>query len=156
MSITLEGSIECRLDSKGRVLFPAVFREQLSSVIDNGFVLKRSMQRKCVELYPSPEWAKMKKGLSKLNRFNKKQNDFIRIFMAGVRQVSLDSAGRLQIPKDLTTFAGLGSDIVMASTAGIIEIWNKSMYEATLDEYTDDDQGNLAEEVFGVMDLNEE
>lgn len=156
MSITLEGSMECRLDSKGRVLFPAVFKEQLAAVIDNGFVLKRSMQRKCIELYPSPEWAKMKKGLSKLNRFNRKHNDFIRIFMAGVRQVSLDGTGRLQIPKDLTNYAGLEGDIVLASTAGIIEIWNKSKYEAALGEYKEEEIGTLAEEVFGEMDFNEE
>lgn len=155
MSLTLFGAQECRLDSKGRVMLPATFREQLGDVIGQGFVLKRSMARKCVEIYPKPEWERMMKGLGKLNRFNRKHNDFIRVFMAGVRMVELDNAGRLQIPRDLTVFAGLESDLMLASTAGIIEIWSRDRYEATLSEFSEEELGKLAEEVFGDIDFNE-
>ena len=53
------------------------------------------------------EWKVLMEKLSGLNRFNRKNNDFIRRFTAGVRTVELDSNGRLQIPRDLIAFAGV-------------------------------------------------
>lgn len=153
MSLNLIGAYDCRLDAKGRVMIPVTLKSQLQPVLSRGLILKRSVFRKCIEVYPMPEWEKIMKGISKLNRFNRKHNDFIRIFMAGVRQVELDGTGRLQIPKDLAVFAGLSNDIVVATTAEVIEIWDKELYEATLTEYTD--IGDLAEEVLGGIDFNE-
>lgn len=153
MSLNLIGAHDCRLDVKGRVMIPATLKAQLQPVLSRGLIVKRSVFRKCIEVYPMPEWEKIMKGISKLNRFNRKHNDFIRIFMAGVRQVELDGSGRLQIPKDLAVFAGLRNDIVVATTAEVIEIWDKELYESTLTEYTD--IGDLAEEVLGGIDFNE-
>ena len=67
----------------------------------NGFVIKKSVFYKCLELYPKAEWEKEMAGIDKLNRFVKKNNDFIRAFTAGVKMVEIDATGRLLIPKDL-------------------------------------------------------
>ena len=64
-----------------------------------------------------------------LNRFNRKNNDFIRRFSAGVKIVDLDNAGRLLIPKDLLQFAGIDKEVVVSSAVNIVEIWDKNKYE---------------------------
>ena len=74
------------------------------------------------QLYPMREWNIMMERINKLNKFKKKNNDFIRRFTAGVKLVELDATGRIQIPKDLCDFAGIQKQVVMSSSANIIEI----------------------------------
>lgn len=145
------GTYECKVDVKGRLMFPVAFKNQLEGSISEGFVIKRSIFRKCLELYPMAEWNIESKRINNLNRFVKKNVDFIRKFMAGVKTVELDSTGRLLIPKDLTLYSNIKKEIVLASVVNKIEIWDKSEYEAAVD-YDPDEFANLAEEVMGEKD----
>ena len=90
-----------------------------------------------------------------MNRFVKKNNDFIRMFTAGVRMVEADSTARIQIPKDLINFAGIEKQIVLASVGNIVEIWDKDQYENTVND-TSVDFGVLAEEVMGSANKSTE
>ena len=90
--------------------------------------------------------------VNKLNRFNKKNNDFIRRFTAGVKLLDVDATGRLLIPKDLINHAEISKEVVVSSVVNILEIWDKGLYEKAIDEATTD-FAILAEEVMG--DQNE-
>lgn len=130
-------------------MVPAPLKKQLPS-LESGFVLKRSVFDKCVELWPKSEWDLMMLKINGLNRFVKKNNDFIRKFMAGVKMVEIDDAGRLLITKDLIDFAGISKDLVLTSKVNIIEIWDKDLYEQSISG-DDMDFSNLAEEVMGNL-----
>jgi len=145
------GTYECKVDVKGRLMFPVAFKGQLEKVLSKGFVIKRSIFRKCLELYPMEEWDLESKRINSLNRFRKKNVDFIRKFMAGVKSVELDSTGRLLIPKDLITYSDIKKEIVLASVVNKIEIWDKSEYEKAVD-YDPDEFADLAEEVMGDVE----
>lgn len=147
---TFLGVYECTADAKGRLMMPVAFKKQLHPVMDKGFVLKRSVFQKCLELYSLDEWEKVMSGINKLNRFNKKNMDFIRMFNAGVKSVELDANGRLLLSKDLMEFAGISKDIVMASAINMIEIWDKAKYEQSVND-PNVDFGSLAEEVMGGL-----
>lgn len=142
------GTYECKVDAKGRLLLPAPLKKQLAASIQDGFVLKRSVFQPCLELYPMSEWNLMMDKINKLNRFVKKNNDFIRRFTAGVKVVDIDALGRLLIPKDLTGFASISKDVVLSSAVNIVEIWDKDLYEKSLDN-SDVDFADLAEDVMG-------
>ena len=144
----LIGTYECKVDTKGRVMMPIALKKQLSKLINEGFVLKRSVFNHCIEMYPLSEWAKLMDKLNDLNRFNKKNNDFIRRFTAGVKSVEMDNSGRFLISKDLIKYASIDKEIVVSSSVNILEIWNKSTYEKVINEATLD-FGVLAEEVMG-------
>ena len=120
----------------------------------DGFVLKRSVFQPCLELYPMSEWNILMLKINKLNRFKKKNNDFIRRFTAGVKVVEVDSAGRLLIPKDLISFSGILKDVVLASSVNILEIWDKNKYEQAIDDAASD-FADLAEEVMGQEDSDD-
>ena len=135
-------------------MLPAALKRQLSPVLQKGFVLKRSVFQKCLELYPMDEWEILMKRINKLNRFKKKNNDFIRRFTAGVRVIEVDNAGRLLIPKDLYAFAGISKNIVVSSAINIVEIWDKEKYEVAIDDAAQD-FADLAEEVMGQDDESE-
>ena len=89
--------------------------------------------------------------VNKLNRFKKKNNDFIRRFTAGVKLIEMDASGRLLVSKDLIAFAGISKDIVMSSVGNIMEIWDKDNYEKAIDDAVGD-FADLAEEVMGQDD----
>ncbi|MBC7524333.1 MAG: division/cell wall cluster transcriptional repressor MraZ [Flavobacterium sp.] len=145
---SLIGTYECKVDAKGRLLLPAPFKKQLTASLQDGFVLKRSVFQPCLELYPMSEWNVLMHKINKLNRFVKKNNDFIRRFTAGVKVVEIDNLGRLLMPKDLTSFAKISKDIVLTSGINIIEIWDKELYEKAIDESVVD-FADLAEDVMG-------
>lgn len=142
------GTYECKADAKGRVMLPVALKNQLSPVLQQGFVLKRGVFQPCLELYPMEEWNVLMQKVNKLNRFKKKNNDFIRRFTAGVKMVEVDATGRLLIPKDLVAFAGIHKEIVLSSAINIIEIWDKDKYEQAIDDAAVD-FADLAEEVMG-------
>ena len=145
---TLIGTYECKADAKGRLLLPVALKKQLASSMGSGFVLKRAVFQSCLELYPMEEWEALMQKVNKLNRFKKKNNDFIRRFTAGVKPIELDASGRLLIPKDLVGFANITKEVVVSSAVNIIEIWDKDLYEKAIDDAAND-FADLAEEVMG-------
>lgn len=149
------GTYECKADSKGRLMLPAPLKKQLASGLDAGFVLKRSVFQPCLELYPMAEWNVMMAKINKLNRFVKKNNDFIRRFTAGVKIVEIDAAGRLLIPRGLVVFAEIDKDVVLSSAVNIVEIWDKDKYEKSIDDSVVD-FADLAEEVMGNLNDGED
>lgn len=144
----LIGTYECKADTKGRIMMPIAMKKQLSKVGDDSFVLKRAVFNPCLELYPIQEWIQLMQKVNALNRFSKKNNDFIRRFNAGVKTIEMDASGRLLIPKDLISHAEISKNIVISSAINILEIWDKSLYEKAINEATLD-FGALAEEVMG-------
>ncbi|KAF2335359.1 division/cell wall cluster transcriptional repressor MraZ [Flavobacterium ginsenosidimutans] len=152
---TIVGTYECKVDAKGRLMMPAPLKKQLTPSLQDGFVLKRSVFQPCLELYPMVEWDAMMKKINKLNRFVKKNNDFIRRFTAGVKVVEVDALGRLLVPKDLVTFASISKDVVFSSAVNIVEIWDKDLYEKSISG-EDMDFADLAEEVMGNINDDED
>lgn len=134
-------------------MLSAPLKKQLDDVLHEGFVLKRSVFQPCLELYPMQEWNIMMAKINKLNRFVKKNNDFIRRFTAGVKMVEVDASGRILIPKDLCVFAGIEKQIVLSSAVNIIEVWDKDKYENAIEDVSD--FAELAEEVMGNLDVDE-
>ncbi len=152
--LNLIGTYECKADIKGRVMVPSSLKKQLTPVMANGFVIKRAVFQSCLEMYPMAEWNALMEKVGTLNRFNRKNNDFIRRFTAGVKTVELDAAGRLLIPKDLLLFAGIKKEIVVSSAINIVEIWDKEKYEKAINDAASD-FADLAEDVMGdVSDAN--
>tara|TARA_B100001765_G_scaffold214959_1_gene184591 strand:+ start:55397 stop:55816 length:420 start_codon:yes stop_codon:yes gene_type:complete len=129
-------------------MMPAALKKQLAKELQEGFVVKRSVFNSCLELWPMSEWEVMMQKLNGLNRFVKKNVEFIRRFTAGVKMVEADASGRLLIPKDLITFAAISKDIVLTSGGNIIEIWDLVAYETAVSN-EDGDFASLAEEVMG-------
>ncbi|ROI07834.1 division/cell wall cluster transcriptional repressor MraZ [Chryseobacterium sp. H3056] len=149
------GTYECRIDDKGRLKLPAALVKQMGDFDEGSFVIKRAVFQPCLELYPMTVWEQLMKKLNGLNRFVKKNADFIRQFTAGVKVVELDNAGRLQISKDLTHFAHLKKEIVITSAGELLEIWDKEAYENVI-ATSEENFAKLAEEVMGNLSFDDE
>ncbi len=146
--MTLIGTYECKMDVKGRLILPQALRKQLLSYGVGNFILKRSVFEKALELYPEKEWSVVFSEVSKLNRFVRKNAQFIRSFTAGVKILEIEESGRLLVSKDLIAYAGLKKELVLVSCGNMIEIWGKSAYESAI-EMSEDAFSALAEQVMG-------
>ena len=147
--LNLIGEYDCKVDAKGRFMFPVALKKQLGEVFDKGFVINRNLHQKCLVLYTQEEWQKLNKRLGKLNRMLPKHDMLVRRIIGGATGAEADSAGRVLLPKSLADYAGLGSDIKVVGSSGVVEIWDKAAYEAfmtqeiNLEELAEDVLGNL-------------
>jgi MraZ protein len=146
--INLIGTHECKIDIKSRIMLPVNLKKQLGDHINESFIVKRSVFQNCLELHPFSEWKLTMEKINKLNKFVKKNNDFIRRYNAGVRIIELDNSGRLLIPKELSKQYFSSNELVLTSAINIIEIWDKSRYEKVIND-TELDFAELSESVMG-------
>ncbi|MFI5219127.1 MAG: division/cell wall cluster transcriptional repressor MraZ [Bacteroidia bacterium] len=146
--VSLHGVYPCTADDKGRIMMPAPLKEQFQRILKKGFIIKRSIFSKALELYPVSTWSEMIKEISRLNRFSKKNSDFIRMFNYGVQPLVLDNTNRFLITKDLADFAGIKKDVVMASAIDHVEIWDQKAYHKFIKDNSAKFE-SLTEEVMG-------
>jgi MraZ protein len=150
---SLIGEFDCKVDAKGRFMFPVNLRKQLEEVFEKGFVINRNLHQKCLVLYPITEWNKLNKKLSKLNRLIKANDVFVRKFTGGATASDADNTGRVLLPKPLVEYADIKTDIKVLGSNNVIEIWDKKLYDHFLSQ--DVDIEKLAEDVLGNLNFND-
>lgn len=127
------GTIEAKVDAKGRVFFPAAFRRVLQTCGEEQLVLKRDAFEPCLVFYPWSVWnAEVDELRSQLSRWNARHAQIFRRFVADVEIMSLDSNGRLLLPKRYQQMAGIGQDVVFVAMDNTVELWAKELLEKSL------------------------
>lgn len=114
------------------------------------FVIKRSVDHDCLELYPRVRFDElMKKVMSHPNK-GKQFRQWLRKFTAGLKDdVAIDKeTGRLQIPKNLIGFAGIEKEVVLNAAHTMVEIWDKAKYEANIGAMSDEEFDAFSEAIF--------
>lgn len=149
---SLIGEYDCKVDAKGRFMFPVDLRKQLDGFFEKGFVVNRNLHQRCLVLYPIGEWEKLNKKLSKLNRLIKANDVFVRKFTGGATNTEPDASGRLLLPKSLIEYANVLNEIKVLGSNNVIEIWDKKLYEEFLSQEIDIEK--LAEDVLGGLNFN--
>ncbi len=144
----LIGEFDCKLDSKSRFTMPSQLKKQFGQDDQFSFVMNRGFE-KCLVLYPLSEWKKISDELSKLNIYKKKERNFLRYFLRGATNLTLDGNNRLLLPKTLMLYAEIEKDIILFAQFNRVEIWAKTLYENLLTDEPDD-FATLAEDVMGA------
>ena len=122
------GEYRHTIDTKGRLIVPAKFRELLG----DEFVITRGLDG-CLFVYPKEEWEAIEVKYREVSQFSKDARKFARFFFAGAAACEADKQGRILMPQDLREFAGLEKDVVLAGTGGRIEIWSLERWQANND-----------------------
>lgn len=134
------GHFNCKLDAKGRLMFPSDFKEQMGEQAEEGFVLRPSLfeNSQCLDLFTRSDWDEAQSKLrNEFSIYDEEGAAMLRYLNSGVRFAKLDANGRLQIPKDLMDKGGLVKDVVVEALANKMEIWDSKRYEqsvATIDK----------------------
>ena len=142
------GNIEAKMDTKGRAFLPATFRKVLQAGGEERLVLRKDVFQPCLVLYPESVWnGQMDLMRSKLNRWNKQQQEVFRKFVSEVEVLTLDGNGRFLIPKRYQRMADIEQDIKFTGMGDTIEIWN--VQKAEEQQMTAEEFGQALEELMG-------
>ncbi|BCN31559.1 division/cell wall cluster transcriptional repressor MraZ [Anaeromicropila herbilytica] len=118
------GEYNHTIDTKGRIIVPAKFRETLG----DEFVVTLGLDG-CLFVYPNEEWQNFITELKTLPG-NKEARQLQRYFMAGAANLEVDKQGRILIPSKLREHAGLEKDVVFVGVLSKIEVWSKERWDA--------------------------
>ena len=152
---TVEGTFSSSIDSSGRFQFPSALLREVSQEAEGRFVMNRSTE-KCVTLYPMNVWKVYRERLSKVNVFQPAMRQAYRYFMGSATEVSLDKKNRMLIPKPLAQYAELEKELLVVSTPAFIELWNPTLYEASLQQFAANEteaMNEIANQIFGGGDF---
>ena len=133
------GEYNHTIDTKGRLIIPAKFREQLG----NEFVVTKGLDG-CLFVFPMNEWELFEQKLRTLPLTQKSARKFTRFFVAGATECELDKQGRILLPQTLREFAQLEKDVVLSGNLNRVEIWSKANWT---DNNAYDDMDDIAEQM---------
>ena len=118
------GSYQHNLDAKGRLLLPSRFRNETGNIL---YIMKG--YDGALSIFKQSDFEKLVNTIEN-HPFNKKgSRDYIRIQLASVRELELDSLGRILIPKEILNKFHLGKEVMVIGVGDHIEVWNKADYE---------------------------
>lgn len=151
--IAFLGEYDCKVDAKGRLKLPSGLKRQLRPEDQDKFVLCRGIEQH-LTLYPLSEWNKMVEEINKLNPYVKKNREFVRYFLRGATEMTLDGNDRLNLPKKLMEYAAIDKELILFAHGNKIEVWAEEAYNQLMDDEPGD-FADLAEEVMGrINDKN--
>lgn len=146
------GNIEAKTDAKGRAFLPASFRKILQVSGEENLVLRKDVFQPCLVVYPESVWNELLDQLrKKLNRWNAKEQQIYRTFIADAILLTLDGNGRFLIPKRLLKQADIEQSIRFAGMGDTIEIWKNEEEGETFME-----QEEFSKALQEVMSFNNE
>jgi MraZ protein len=142
------GEYEATLDAKNRFLLPAALKRQMPEGT-HMLVINRGMDD-CLWMYLLDDWRQVEDRLRQVNPYDSRENRLMRrALIAGAVYVEFDSAGRLNLPKNLMEYAGLDKEVMLAGDIDKIEIWDKAKYEKLFDSLTPEKMSAMASGILG-------
>ncbi len=124
------GNIEMKIDIKGRLFLPSIFRKQLQNASEEYLILRKDIFQDCLVLCPESTWNEELNELrSRLSKWNPKDQMIFRQFVSDVEIVSLDSNGRFLLPKRYIKLAHINQEVKVIGVDNTIEIWATELCE---------------------------
>ena len=135
-----------RLDDKGRLFLPAKFRDRLAG----GVVVTRG-QEHCLYVFPMDEFVRVTEQMREAPTTSRAARDYMRVFLSGASDEIPDKQGRVTIPANLRTYAGLSKECTVIGAGTRLEVWDSAAWESYLAQ-TEQSFAEQSEEVIpGLM-----
>jgi len=138
------GEYQHNLDSKGRIIIPSKFRDELHTT----FILARGLDC-CLTIYSLQQWEKLFEEVNKLPTTKKAARLYSRMLTSTASECTLDNQGRIAVPNFLSKPVNISKECVVIGANDHIEIWDK----ATWDNYYADASNNFEEVAETLNDL---
>lgn len=139
------GEYQHNIDTKGRMIVPAKFREGLGE----SFVLTRGLDQ-CLFAYPMEEWTLLEEKLKTLPLTKKDARTFTRFFFSGAVECEVDKQGRINIPQTLRTYSAIEKECIVIGVSNRVEVWSKDKW----DEYVSESESSFEELAENLMDFD--
>jgi MraZ protein len=121
------GSSFHTIDSKGRIIIPARFRDVIK--LNGAYGVMLSRMDGGLMAYAYDEWRKIETRILSLAEKSDSMRRFRRVFIGGSFECACDKQDRILIPPNLREYAGFDRDIVMVGVLDHFEIWSRENWE---------------------------
>lgn len=123
-NIRFIGNIEAKVDAKGRIFLPAVFRKVLQQTGSERLVVRQDVYQQCLVVYPEMVWNQRLDELSQtLDRWNKQHQQLLRQYYSDAEETVLDSGGRFMLTRHHLASADIHQDVRFIGMGDTIEVW---------------------------------
>ena len=143
----LMGEFHHNIDDKARLVMPSKFREELGE----SFVITRGLDG-CLFVYSNVEWQKLVEKLKNLPFTKKDARSFLRFFLSGATNCTLDKQGRMIIPTPLVNYANLNKECLVIGMNDRLEIWSREKFDVMFKE-NEENMSDLAESLFDNVEV---
>ncbi len=127
---TFIGNSEAKLDVKGRVFVPSVYRKLLPNDERERLVMRMDPDNACLILYPEGVWnRKVADFKEKLDEWNPEDQMLLMQFVSDAEWLDLDSQGRVLISKRYLQQIGASSEVLFVGMLDRIALWDKATYQ---------------------------
>ena len=137
------GEYKHTVDSKGRLFIPARFRTRENQ----RFFVTRGLDT-CLFVFPEEEWEIQQSRIKDLDMMKKDARAFNRFFFAGAAETLCDKQGRINLPQNLISYAGLEKEVVIIGVSSRFEIWSVEKWR----KYEEESGGRYEEIAEGLVE----
>jgi len=114
------------MDSKGRIIIPARFRDVIKA--DGSYGVMLSRMDGALIAYTYDEWRKIENRILTLAEKSESMRRFRRVFIGGSFECPCDKQDRILIPQNLREYAEFEKDIVLVGVLDHFEIWSRDSW----------------------------
>lgn len=139
------GSAPARLDEKGRLKVPNLFRRQVEEAFGPEMFVT-SLHGKEVLLYPLPIWRALEEKLASLAAIHRAKRKFLERINYFGQDASLDRQGRILIPQILRDTAKLPADLVVTGNIDHLVVSDRTALSSRLssEDFSPEDYDELS------------
>ncbi len=130
------GSSFNTIDSKGRIIIPARFRDVIKAGGGDGVIVTRL--DKALFAYTFDQWSKIESRVLAMSETSEYMRRFRRVFIGGASDCNCDKQGRILIPPVLRQYAEFEKEIVLVGQIVHFEIWSMENYEQEVVQMEED------------------
>ena len=112
-----------KIDSKGRVSLPSIFRNALPKQFKNEIILFKSFKFKSIEGCSIDRINKISDRINELDFFSDDQDDFATSIFSEIVPTKLDKEGRFLIPENLKLYSNLSDEVKFIGQGHYFQIW---------------------------------
>ena len=133
------GEHKQKMDTKGRVVVPSKFRDELG----NQVVVTKGLGENCLYAFSRESWEKVVSKLEELPMTNMKVRNFNRFFLAGASNLEADKLGRVLVSSALREYALLDKEVVWVGVGNRMEIWDVDKWKENSDKFIGDSEDSI-------------
>ncbi len=130
---SFSGKYYFSVDTKGRIIVPAPFREIISTNYSTKLFVTNAPVDQCLRIYPLEEWSRLQDKVRTKPSSDKHMKFFMRRVIGSAVEADLDKQGRILIPVSLREDANIKSDVVIVGQVDRIELWDREEWDKLVD-----------------------
>lgn len=128
------GTVQLKLDEKGRIAIPAKYRERLREqcggrlVVALGIDAQTNQEEPYLMVYPAPVWEDVEARVNQLPSTNKRVQRFKRRLIGNAEDGDMDAQGRVKLPARLLEKVGIDREVDLIGQGNKFELWDRETW----------------------------